>query len=117
MADANKPSGSNTAATTSANTNQQQQASTKDLPLLGALDEDDEFEEFEVQDWDESDTIAAAVSKQQPSLTMAGGSTGSASGSNNGSGNSASDHLWEDNWDDDDTEDEWSKRLREHLAA
>lgn len=28
----------------------------------------------------------------------------------------AQDHLWEDNWDDDDTEDEWSKSLREHLA-
>lgn len=34
-----------------------------------------------------------------------------------GNSNSVADHLWEDNWDDDDTEDEWSKSLREHLAS
>ena len=79
-------------------------------------------------DWDQSETISAAVSATSssnkanaPSLTMAGSgasttSAGSGPGSTNASGGPA-DHLWEDNWDDDDAEDEWNKRLREHLAA
>ncbi|KAF8517686.1 DSS1/SEM1 family-domain-containing protein [Hysterangium stoloniferum] len=63
---------------------------------LGALEEDDEFEEFPAQDWDDSETNLAHL---------------------NGNGVTvASDKLWEDNWDDDDIEDEFSVQLRNELA-
>ncbi|KAF8501263.1 DSS1/SEM1 family-domain-containing protein [Gautieria morchelliformis] len=63
---------------------------------LGALEEDDEFEEFPAQDWDDSETNLAHL---------------------NGSGAAvATDKLWEDNWDDDDIEDEFSLQLRSELA-
>lgn len=81
-------------------------------------------------DWDESETISAAISSSTtkannnaaPSLTMAGSGSSTATTSASGPGctnatGGPADHLWEDNWDDDDTEDEWSKRLREHLAS
>jgi len=65
---------------------------------LGVLEEDDEFEEFPVQDWDDSQTDLA---------NLAGaGSAGSAAGG---------DKLWEDNWDDDDIEEEFSTQLRAEL--
>jgi len=70
-------------------------------PQLGALEEDDEFEEFPVADWDDSETSLAQFSK------------------NNSTGDStkpADEQLWEDNWDEDDVEDEFSKQLREELA-
>lgn len=51
------------------------------------LDEDDDFEEFEVEDWDASKDGNAAEDAQ----------------------------LWEDNWDDDDVEDDFSIQLRAEL--
>ncbi|KAF8589989.1 hypothetical protein K439DRAFT_1330954 [Ramaria rubella] len=59
---------------------------------LGALEEDDEFEEFPSQDWDDSETNLAHLSSGGVAVT--------------------SDKLWEDNWDDDDIEDEFSVQLR-----
>ncbi|KIY72411.1 hypothetical protein CYLTODRAFT_417998, partial [Cylindrobasidium torrendii FP15055 ss-10] len=61
---------------------------------LGILEEDDEFEEFPVADWDDSKTVAS-IAGAQP-----------------GGAKSSGDKLWEDNWDDDDIEDEFSVQLR-----
>lgn len=61
------------------------QAAQQKLPTMGALEEDDEFEEFEVEDWNED-----AEDKEDIS-------------------------LWDDNWDDDDLEDDFSKQLRVEL--
>ncbi|KAL2267343.1 hypothetical protein VTJ83DRAFT_4620 [Remersonia thermophila] len=55
------------------------------------LEEDDEFEDFPVEDWDQEETEAGAG---------AGGAT---------------QHLWEESWDDDDTSDDFSTQLREEL--
>ncbi|KAK4141761.1 DSS1/SEM1 family-domain-containing protein [Dichotomopilus funicola] len=55
-----------------------------------ALEEDDEFEDFPVEDWEPEETEAA-----------------------NGSG--APQHLWEESWDDDDTSDDFSAQLKEEL--
>jgi 26 proteasome complex subunit DSS1 len=66
-------------------------------PHLGVLEEDDEFEEFAVADWDDSQT----------DLAQLGGSAQGAVGSG--------DKLWEDNWDDDDIEEEFSLQLRNEL--
>ena len=83
------------------------------LPQLGALEEDDEFEEFPVAgctrpisslrtwinpyhpDWDDSETNLAHLGGSAPGAAKSGG-----------------DKLWEDNWDDDDIEDEFSVQLR-----
>ncbi|KAG5337201.1 hypothetical protein C0989_010331 [Termitomyces sp. Mn162] len=62
---------------------------------LGVLEEDDEFEEFEVADWDDSQTNLAHLGGAAPGSAKSGG-----------------DKLWEDNWDDDDIEDEFSMQLR-----
>ncbi|AEO60769.1 hypothetical protein MYCTH_109876 [Thermothelomyces thermophilus ATCC 42464] len=55
-----------------------------------ALEEDDEFEDFPVDDWAAEDTEAA-------------------------SGAGARQHLWEESWDDDDTTDDFSAQLKEEL--
>ncbi|KAJ8589544.1 hypothetical protein M405DRAFT_701073, partial [Rhizopogon salebrosus TDB-379] len=68
-------------------------------PHLGVLEEDDEFEEFEVADWDDSTTDLAHLKGAAPGVAK-----------------SAGDKLWEDNWDDDDIEDEFSVQLRNELA-
>jgi len=68
------------------------------IPGLGVLEEDDEFEEFPVQDWDDSQTDLANLASA--------GTAGSAAGG---------DKLWEDNWDDDDIEEEFSTQLRAEL--
>ncbi|KAJ1652292.1 hypothetical protein IWQ61_007338 [Dispira simplex] len=52
----------------------------------GMLEEDDEFEEFEVEDWNDA---------QEDPLDV---------------------NQWEDNWDDDDIEDDFSQQLRAELA-
>ncbi|OTA99836.1 hypothetical protein M426DRAFT_324826 [Hypoxylon sp. CI-4A] len=57
-----------------------------------ALEEDDEFEDFPVEDWPAEETEAAAA-----------GSNGN------------TQHLWEESWDDDDTTDDFSAQLREEL--
>ncbi|EMD34088.1 hypothetical protein CERSUDRAFT_117597 [Gelatoporia subvermispora B] len=68
-------------------------------PHLGVLEEDDEFEEFEVADWDDSQTDLAHLGGAAPGAAKSGG-----------------DKLWEDNWDDDDIEDDFSVQLRSELA-
>ncbi|TFY82570.1 hypothetical protein EWM64_g1436 [Hericium alpestre] len=68
-------------------------------PQLGVLEEDDEFEEFEVQDWDDSQTDVAHLGGAAPGAAKSGG-----------------DKLWEDNWDDDDVEEEFSVQLRAELS-
>jgi len=71
----------------------------EDVPHLGVLEEDDEFEEFECADWDDSQTDLAHLNGAAPGVA-----------------NSSGDKLWEDNWDDDDLEDEFSVQLRNELA-
>ncbi|PCH42141.1 DHS-like NAD/FAD-binding domain-containing protein [Wolfiporia cocos MD-104 SS10] len=68
-------------------------------PHLGMLEEDDEFEEFAVADWDDSETDLAHLGGAAPGAAKSGG-----------------DKLWEDNWDDDDIEDDFSIQLRNELA-
>jgi 26 proteasome complex subunit DSS1 len=68
-------------------------------PHLGILEEDDEFEEFAVADWDDAQTDLAHLGGATPGAAKSGG-----------------DKLWEDNWDDDDIEDEFSVQLRNELA-
>lgn len=53
-----------------------------------ALEEDDEFEDFPVEDWPQKD---AEVPGEQNT------------------------HLWEESWDDDDTSDDFSKQLKEEI--
>ncbi|KAJ3571097.1 hypothetical protein NP233_g3976 [Leucocoprinus birnbaumii] len=65
---------------------------------LGVLEEDDEFEEFAVADWDDSKTDLAHLGGAAPGAAKSGG-----------------DKLWEDNWDDDDIEEEFSVQLRSEL--
>lgn len=65
---------------------------------LGVLEEDDEFEEFPVADWDDSQTDMAHLGGAAPGAAKSGG-----------------DKLWEDNWDDDDIEDDFSVQLRSEL--
>ncbi|KAH9481418.1 Putative 26S proteasome complex subunit sem-1 [Psilocybe cubensis] len=67
-------------------------------PNLSVLEEDDEFEEFPVSDWDDSKTDLAHLGGAAPGAAKSGG-----------------DKLWEDNWDDDDVEDDFSVQLR-HVA-
>ncbi|KAI1846655.1 hypothetical protein JX265_009042 [Neoarthrinium moseri] len=70
-----------------------------------ALEEDDEFEDFPVEDWPASETEAAA--QQQAAA-------GAASAATEGEGK-GDNHLWEKSWDDDDTSDDFSAQLREEL--
>ncbi|KAF9466550.1 DSS1/SEM1 family-domain-containing protein [Collybia nuda] len=77
----------------------EQQKPTEDSQHLGVLEEDDEFEEFPVADWDDSQTDLAHLAGTAPGAAKSGG-----------------DKLWEDNWDDDDIEDEFSVQLRNELA-
>ncbi|TFK40018.1 DSS1/SEM1 family-domain-containing protein [Crucibulum laeve] len=76
-----------------------EQQKQENLPALGVLEEDDEFEEFAVADWDDSQTDLAHLGGAAPGAAKSGG-----------------DKLWEDNWDDDDIEDEFSVQLRNELA-
>ncbi|KAG2221017.1 hypothetical protein INT45_009266 [Circinella minor] len=64
---------------------QKDEKAQKDMPQLGALEEDDEFEEFAAEDWGEAEEDKDDA------------------------------HYWEDNWDDDDVEDDFSKQLRAEL--
>ncbi|KAI0006336.1 DSS1/SEM1 family-domain-containing protein [Xylariaceae sp. FL0662B] len=85
-----KPSGDKPAASTESKPEQpqtQQKSAT-------ALEEDDEFEDFPVEDWPAEETESAA-----------------ATGGNDGT----TQHLWEESWDDDDTSDDFSTQLREEL--
>ncbi|KAK3989385.1 DSS1/SEM1 family-domain-containing protein [Cladorrhinum sp. PSN332] len=64
---------------------------TSEQKPTAALEEDDEFEDFPVDDWEAEDTEAAA------------------------GGNNTTQHLWEESWDDDDTSDDFSNQLKEEL--
>ncbi|WWD18749.1 hypothetical protein CI109_103203 [Kwoniella shandongensis] len=64
-------------------------AEKKALPKLGALEDDDEFEDFPATDY--GGNIQDALKK---------------------AGAGPNDNLWEDNWDDDDVEDDFTKQLR-----
>ncbi|KAJ9122717.1 hypothetical protein QFC24_004146 [Naganishia onofrii] len=79
-------------------------ATEKKVEHLGALEEDDEFEEFPAEDWPESSTTLAA-------LTSANAATGA------GQPQDPSAQLWEDNWDDDDKELPFTQQLRAELQA
>ncbi|TID21315.1 putative 26S proteasome complex subunit sem-1 [Venturia nashicola] len=60
---------------------------TKEQKPTAALEEDDEFEDFPAEDWPEEDT-------ELPS---------------------GNQHLWEESWDDDDTNEDFSKQLKDEL--
>ncbi|CAO3646998.1 unnamed protein product [Cunninghamella blakesleeana] len=64
---------------------QAQDPTKKTSTPLGALEEDDEFEEFAAEDWA------------------------------NGDEDKDDTHYWEDNWDDDDIEDDFSQQLKAEL--
>jgi len=89
-------------------TKEQEEPASDSLPQLGALEEDDEFEEFAVQDWDDAETDLSHIT--------AGTSNVGSNPSGSNAGGAGQDTLWEDNWDDDDIEDDFSKQLREELA-
>ncbi|KAH8665765.1 DSS1/SEM1 family-domain-containing protein [Tricladium varicosporioides] len=61
--------------------------STKDSKPAAALEEDDEFEDFPVENWTQEET------------EVPGDNT----------------HLWEESWDDDDTSEDFSAQLKEEL--
>ncbi|KAI9302065.1 DSS1/SEM1 family-domain-containing protein [Cunninghamella echinulata] len=64
---------------------QAQDPTKKTVAQLGALEEDDEFEEFDAEDWADEDEDKDDT------------------------------HYWEDNWDDDDIEDDFSQQLKAEL--
>lgn len=59
----------------------------KETKPAAALEEDDEFEDFPVEDWTQEET------------EVPGDNT----------------HLWEESWDDDDTSEDFSAQLKEEL--
>ncbi|KAK0104653.1 26S proteasome complex subunit [Cadophora gregata] len=61
--------------------------SVKDNKPTAALEEDDEFEDFPVENWTQEET------------EVPGDNT----------------HLWEESWDDDDTSEDFSAQLKEEL--
>ncbi|KAK4054988.1 hypothetical protein OIO90_003329 [Microbotryomycetes sp. JL221] len=91
--------------TTTTSTTTTSSAPKKELPHLLPLEEDDEFEEFAAEDWDDSETFGATLTKSK-STNNSG--TNSSNTTNN---NKGLDSLWEDNWDDDDIGDDFSVQL------
>ncbi|WVR06609.1 hypothetical protein IAU60_003641 [Kwoniella sp. DSM 27419] len=79
----------NAAAGPSTTANGAAQPEKKALPKLGALEDDDEFEDFPATDY--GGDVLDAMKK---------------------AGDGPNDNLWEDNWDDDDVEDDFTKQLR-----
>ncbi|WRT68079.1 uncharacterized protein IL334_005054 [Kwoniella shivajii] len=79
----------NTAGPSNGTTASTQQTEKKVLPKLGALEDDDEFEDFPATDY--GGNVLDAMKK---------------------AGDGPNDNLWEDNWDDDDVEDDFTKQLR-----
>ncbi|KAI3661999.1 hypothetical protein MP638_005447 [Amoeboaphelidium occidentale] len=57
----------------------------KKLPTLGALEEDDEFEDFPAEDWEENENDKLDIKQ------------------------------WENNWDDDDVSDDFANQLRAEI--
>jgi 26 proteasome complex subunit DSS1 len=83
-------------------------------PHLGVLEEDDEFEEFEVQGAQSSAIACTNPSSIQCIIDWEDSQTALAhlGGAAPGGAKSQGDKLWEDNWDDDDVEEEFSVQLR-----
>jgi len=83
------PSSSSASSTAQATASDKTTDSTKDgkPTAAAALEEDDEFEDFPVENWTQEDTEAP--------------------GDNT--------HLWEESWDDDDTSEDFSAQLKEEL--
>jgi len=75
------------APTTKATVSDKSSQPTKDQKPAAALEEDDEFEDFPVENWTQEDT------------EVPGDNT----------------HLWEESWDDDDTSEDFSAQLKEEL--
>ncbi|TVY81994.1 putative 26S proteasome complex subunit sem-1 [Lachnellula suecica] len=73
--------------TTKATTADKSVDSTKETKPAAALEEDDEFEDFPVENWTQEET------------EVPGDNT----------------HLWEESWDDDDTSEDFSAQLKEEL--
>lgn len=71
--------------TTPTTENKKKEVETKP-PLIEAIEEDDEFEEFDPCKWDADDENAEDAQQ------------------------------WQDNWDDDDIEDDFTKNLRAELS-
>ncbi|KAI4198165.1 MAG: hypothetical protein LQ350_005452 [Teloschistes chrysophthalmus] len=85
MSGAAEGSGPTTKATTSDPTNS---STLKDEQKpAAALEEDDEFEDFPIEDW---------PAEEQEVPPGEGGTT----------------HMWEESWDDDDTSEDFSKQLK-----
>jgi len=78
---------SGAATTAKATSSDSASAPAKDQKPAAALEEDDEFEDFPVEDWTQDDA------------EVAGDNT----------------HLWEESWDDDDTSEDFSAQLKEEL--
>jgi len=74
------------AQTTKASTTDKKEA-TKDTKPAAALEEDDEFEDFPVENWTQEEAEVPGDNK----------------------------HLWEESWDDDDTSEDFSAQLKEEL--
>jgi len=73
--------------TTKATSTDKNTEPTKDTKPAAALEEDDEFEDFPVENWTQEET------------EVPGDNT----------------HLWEESWDDDDTSEDFSAQLKEEL--
>lgn len=78
---------SNDTSTTQAKTDESSQTPALPEKPPKQLEEDDEFEDFPVEDWNDDETDMAA----------------------NGAGNA---HLWEESWDDDDTSEDFAQMLK-----
>jgi len=78
---------SGAAPSSTATTSNKTTDSTKEVKPAAALEEDDEFEDFPVENWTQEDT------------EVPGDNT----------------HLWEESWDDDDTSEDFSAQLKEEL--
>jgi 26 proteasome complex subunit DSS1 len=75
-----------TTATPATNAKKDEEAKNTNKPLVEAIEEDDEFEEFLPAKWDASEEDAEDAQQ------------------------------WKDNWDDDDIEDDFTKNLRAELT-
>lgn len=67
-------------------TNKNEETTLKKTPLVEAIEEDDEFEEFQPAKWSAEEEDAQDAQQ------------------------------WQDNWDDDDIEDDFTKNLRAELS-
>ncbi|KAK4688558.1 26 proteasome complex subunit DSS1, partial [Tremellales sp. Uapishka_1] len=80
----------------------------KKLPQLGALEDDDEFEDFPPSGTYPVLMITPCMADDGEIAAEQSGNVLEALGKTGDS----KDHLWEDNWDDDDIEDDFLKQLR-----